>query len=54
MNILHALEQMQAVLRDISPVLWSYYEKLKEEGFTDEQAFELVRDFQKTTFKQSE
>lgn len=46
-NIIQALEQLQAVLRDLSPVFWSYYADLKKQGFTDEQAFALVRDCQK-------
>lgn len=50
MNILHAIEQMMAALRDVSPMLWSYKEDLKKQGFTEEQAFQLVRDFQKVTF----
>ena len=53
MHILQALEQMQAMLRDISPVLWDYKQELKKQGFTEAQAFELVRDFQKTTFAQN-
>lgn len=48
MNIVHAFEQLQATLRDLSPVLWSYKENLKKVGFTDEQAFELTRDLQRT------
>lgn len=46
MDILHAIDQIQAMLRDLSPVLWSYKENLKKQGFTDEEAFALVRDFQ--------
>lgn len=49
MNILHQIEQMMAVLRDISPLLWSYKVDLVKQGFTEEQAFELVRDYQKAT-----
>lgn len=48
MDFLQALDQVQAMLRDLSPVLWSYKENLKKQGFTDEQAFQLVRDFQIT------
>lgn len=47
MNIIQALEQMQAMLRDLSPVLWSYKEDLKKQGFTEEQAFTLARDYQR-------
>lgn len=49
-NIIQALEQMQAMLRDVAPVLWAYYDDLKKQGFTDEQAFALVRDYQKIAF----
>ncbi len=38
-----------ATLRDVSPMLWTYKEDLKKQGFTEEQAFQLVRDFQKLT-----
>ncbi|MRX70859.1 hypothetical protein GJU40_01590 [Bacillus lacus] len=48
MNIIQALEQMQATLRDLSPVLWSYKENLVKQGFTEEQAFALVKDYQNT------
>jgi hypothetical protein len=51
MNIFQALEQMQAMLRDISPILWSYKENLLKQGFTEE-AFALVRDYQKIMFTQ--
>ncbi|WP_421663610.1 hypothetical protein [Lysinibacillus telephonicus] len=47
MNILHALEQIQAMLRDLSPVLWDYKEELKKQGFTENQAFTLARDYQR-------
>ena len=53
MNILQALEQMQAMLRDVSPVLWEYKQDLKKQGFTEQQAYELVRDYQKIVFTQS-
>jgi hypothetical protein len=52
MNIFQALEQMQAMLRDISPILWSYKENLLKQGFTEEEAFALVRDYQKIMFTQ--
>jgi hypothetical protein len=45
-GIIAALEQMQATLRDLSPVLWSYYYNLKQQGFSNEQAFKLTNDFQ--------
>ena len=46
MNILHQLEQIQALLRDVAPVLYSYKEHLKKQGFTEQQAYNLVRDYQ--------
>lgn len=52
MNILQQLEQMQAMLRDLAPVLYSYKENLKKQGFTEDQAYTLVRDYQMTIFNQ--
>ena len=52
MHIIQAIEQMQAMLRDVSPLLWDYKANLKKEGFTDKEAFELVRDYQKIMFSQ--
>lgn len=45
-NILHQLEQIQALLRDVATVLYSYKEHLKKQGFTEQQAYNLVRDYQ--------
>jgi len=53
MDFLAQLDQLKALLRDISPVLWGYYFELKKQGFTDEQAFQLTRDFQMVTFNNS-
>jgi len=50
MNILQQLEQLNAMLRDVSPILWDYKAQLKKEGFTEQQAFDLVRDYQKILF----
>lgn len=50
MNILQQLEQMQAMLRDFAPVLISYKRNLMKQGFTEEEAFQLVRDYQYTLF----
>lgn len=52
MNIFQALEQMQAMLRDVSPVLWTYKQDLEKQGFTEDQAIDLVRDYQKIMFTQ--
>lgn len=51
MNIFQAFEQIQEMLKDLSPVLWSYKENLKKQGFTEEQAFQLTRDYQRTVFE---
>lgn len=45
LSFFQAMEQLQAHLRDLSPVLFSYYVNLHKAGFTEEQAMELVRDF---------
>lgn len=50
MNIIQALEQMNAMLRDVSPMLWDYKVQLIKQGFTEQQAFDLVRDYQKIIF----
>lgn len=50
MDILQQLDQLQAVLRDIAPVLWSYYKNLIDEGFSEEQALELTKDVQSKLF----
>ena len=34
---------MEELLGIQAKILWSYYGQLKEKGFTDEQAFELVK-----------
>jgi hypothetical protein len=51
-DFLQALEQMQAMLRDLSPVLWSYKENLKKQGFTEEQAMDLAKELQKNIITQ--
>ena len=39
-------DQVGAILRDsFAPTLGSYYKALKVQGFTDDQAFILVRDY---------
>lgn len=53
MNIFQALEQMEAMLLDFSPVLWTYKQDLEKQGFTEQQAFDLARDFQNIMFTQS-
>jgi hypothetical protein len=39
-------EQMASALKDIAIVAWGYYEDLKGQGFTDEQAFKMVLSWQ--------
>lgn len=34
---------LEELLKVQAKILWSYYSQLKKEGFTDEQAFELVK-----------
>ena len=34
---------MEELLGIQAKIMWSYYNQLKEEGFTDDQAFELVK-----------
>ena len=36
-------EGVEELLGVQAKILWSYYNQLKKEGFTDEQAFELVK-----------
>ena len=52
-NILQALEQTEAMLVNLSPVLWTYKENLKKQGFSEEQAFLLVKDFQNSLISNS-
>lgn len=47
MNINSLFEQEGARLRDMSSLLWSFKQDLKAQGFTEEQAFQLVKDYQK-------
>lgn len=46
MDINHKLDQVQAFLRDVAPVLWTYFLELKQQGFTDDQALLLVEKVQ--------
>lgn len=46
------LEQSAALLcGHVPPLLFSYFEALKESGFTEEQAFTLTINYQNTTLK---
>lgn len=46
MNIQHSLDQVSAMMRDFAPLLRAYHLSLVETGFTEEQAFVLVKDYQ--------
>ena len=41
-NIVAEMDQFAAVLADFSTVLYAYYDALKKQGFSDEQAMLLV------------
>lgn len=42
-------QQIEQFLRTFPHMMWSYYYKLKGKGFSEGQAFQLVRDFQSAT-----
>lgn len=42
MNIIQALEQFAATLRDVAPVLAQYRKDLEKQGFSKEEAFYLT------------
>ena len=46
MNQQEAWNEMKAMTRDLSPILYNYYAELVRLGFTEEQAFEITKDFQ--------
>lgn len=48
MNFFQQTEQLQAALRDIAPVMWTYYNNLIKQGFNPEQAFTLTVEMQKS------
>jgi len=54
MNLIHALDQMQAALRDLAPVLYSYYDNLKKQGFTSKQALTIVIELQRSLLSYKE
>lgn len=54
MHFIHALDQLQAMLRDLAPVVRSYYEKLLEQGFTPEEALTITIAFQNALFRVGE
>lgn len=42
-KIIHELEQLTAVLRDMAPMLARFRDGLVEEGFSREEAFEMAK-----------
>lgn len=48
MSLFQALEQMEALMRDLAPILYSYKKQLKKAGFTDAETMMLVIDLQQT------
>lgn len=48
MDILAALDQAGALLRDFAPVVKKYYESLLKEGFSKEEALILTVEMQKS------
>jgi hypothetical protein len=52
MNIFQQIEQMDSLLRDVAPMLYNYKSELLKQGFTENQAFTLTRDYQTTLFNQ--
>lgn len=53
MHFIQALEQMQAMMRDIGPVFYTYYASLVDAGFTEEQAMLLVVNWQNSVISNS-
>lgn len=46
MDMVHMLEQGETALANFAKMIGTYHKQLKEEGFSYEQAFEMVRDYQ--------
>ena len=47
-NIIQALEQFEALLRDFAPVMHTYFRDLIKQGFTRAEAFALTVEVQKS------
>ncbi|SFM35329.1 hypothetical protein [Salibacterium qingdaonense] len=45
MDIIQAMEQEQALLRDVAKLLRAYKGSLSFNGFSEEETFKLVRDY---------
>ena len=50
MNV-HELDQMVAAIRDIAKVLFEHNKRLKEAGFTEEEALEMTIKLQNELFR---
>ncbi|MCM3598687.1 hypothetical protein M4D55_23290 [Metabacillus idriensis] len=53
MNFFQQMEQLQATLRDVAPIMWTYYNNLLKQGFNPEQAFTLTVEMQKALMNPS-
>lgn len=42
-------DQLQAAFRDLAGACWDYFQKLKEQGFNEQQAIVLVASWQTAT-----
>lgn len=43
------MDQTKEGAREFASLLWAYYDQLRQEGFSEEQAFMLVLSFQATS-----
>ena len=48
MDINQALDQFDALMRDMTPLIRKHYNRLKAEGFSDFQAHELTKEYQRS------
>lgn len=47
-RLIHAFDQLTGVMKDFAPVLKAYYNELMRQGFTSDQAMDLVLNLQDT------
>ncbi len=47
LEMIAALDQAMAGLVNIAGILWNYKKALKQEGFTEQEAFQLVVEYQR-------
>lgn len=50
-DLIGAFDQLDATLRDFAPVIYNYKKNLEEQGFTSEEAMQLVIAFQQSVLK---